>query len=348
MPSQVTNLLQLNLDEQPETKPSDDQDSNFQMNISSLNSNSSRRSSTTFNTTSATYNNNTSQQLKRTYRKRKQAYQDTSLGVDSECSVCKQKTNSHLLVQCDTCKLIYHINCLEPPLSSVPKKTKLYGWECSKCVRKKDSDYEENEEEELTNENDLTGSSNNNNKMNDSMLRSLRRERKLTHSKETFELEQLINLATKKKETRGRKKGYKKAKKNENKRELSDESEVNKKRAKKLKSAAITSMASFSDAESPKRKYKKKQLKTKSVDKTATTTTTTKTTATKRKSYYIKKKDRLALAASLATTSSTNEKPDESFNNDESINNSMITISANDTLSNCSTEVKQSKKKLKV
>ncbi len=27
----------------------------------------------------------------------------------------------------------------------MPKKTKLYGWECSKCVRKKDSDYEDEE-----------------------------------------------------------------------------------------------------------------------------------------------------------------------------------------------------------
>jgi len=30
-------------------------------------------------------------------------------------------------------------------LLAVPKKTKLYGWECSKCVRKKDSDYEDEE-----------------------------------------------------------------------------------------------------------------------------------------------------------------------------------------------------------
>jgi len=61
------------------------------------------------------------------------------------CCVCHKKTDSHLLVECDTCKNYYHINCLEPPLLAVPKKTKLYGWECSKCVRKKDSDYEDEE-----------------------------------------------------------------------------------------------------------------------------------------------------------------------------------------------------------
>ena len=35
-------------------------------------------------------------------------------------------------------------------MSAVPKKSKLYGWECAKCVRKKDSDYEEGEDEKIT------------------------------------------------------------------------------------------------------------------------------------------------------------------------------------------------------
>lgn len=46
----------------------------------------------------------------------------------NSCSICKEKTNSHLLVDCDTCKEFFHITCLEPPLSAVPKKTKLFGW----------------------------------------------------------------------------------------------------------------------------------------------------------------------------------------------------------------------------
>ena len=34
----------------------------------------------------------------------------------------------HLLIDCDTCKKYFHINCLDPPLKTVPKKTKLFGW----------------------------------------------------------------------------------------------------------------------------------------------------------------------------------------------------------------------------
>jgi hypothetical protein len=58
-----------------------------------------------------------------------------------------------LLIDCDTCKKYYHVNCLDPPLSVVPKKTKLYGWECSKCVHLKDkssSDFEEEETDYLS------------------------------------------------------------------------------------------------------------------------------------------------------------------------------------------------------
>ncbi len=48
--------------------------------------------------------------------------------LDAVCVKCTKKTDSHLLVDCDTCKNYYHITCLSPPLNSVPKKTKLYGW----------------------------------------------------------------------------------------------------------------------------------------------------------------------------------------------------------------------------
>ena len=142
-----------------------------------------------------------SQQLKqekRIYRKHKPQFTN-QISLDAECSICKQKTNSHLLVECDTCKTYYHINCLEPPLSSVPKKTKLYGWECAKCVRKKDSDYEEEKEEIEVDQTDEK--------------RSLRRERKQTRSnlQDTLEMEHLLKLVKKNskrelKKKRGRKK----------------------------------------------------------------------------------------------------------------------------------------------
>uniref|UniRef100_A0A1I8GG75 PHD finger protein 14 n=1 Tax=Macrostomum lignano TaxID=282301 RepID=A0A1I8GG75_9PLAT len=58
----------------------------------------------------------------------------------NECTVCKAKKDQHLMVQCDACQLYYHIGCLDPPLTRVPKKTKLYGWECSVCVKDNTSD----------------------------------------------------------------------------------------------------------------------------------------------------------------------------------------------------------------
>jgi hypothetical protein len=71
-------------------------------------------------------------------------------------------------VDCDTCKKIYHITCLDPPLLVVPKKSKLYGWECSKCVREKNkSDLSECE---------LLADDPNDNSLNKS--NRLRRERK--------------------------------------------------------------------------------------------------------------------------------------------------------------------------
>ncbi len=39
----------------------------------------------------------------------------------------------HLLAHCDTCRLYYHLGCLTPPLTRMPRKSKLYGWQCSEC-----------------------------------------------------------------------------------------------------------------------------------------------------------------------------------------------------------------------
>uniref|UniRef100_A0A4W5JRH5 PHD finger protein 14 n=1 Tax=Hucho hucho TaxID=62062 RepID=A0A4W5JRH5_9TELE len=40
------------------------------------------------------------------------------------CGICKKNQDQHLLLMCDTCKLYYHLGCLEPPLTRMPKKTK--------------------------------------------------------------------------------------------------------------------------------------------------------------------------------------------------------------------------------
>ncbi|KAK9880980.1 hypothetical protein WA026_014330 [Henosepilachna vigintioctopunctata] len=61
----------------------------------------------------------------------------------NECATCRQRRDQHLLAKCDTCSLYYHLNCLNPPLTRLPKKSKLYGWQCSECDKTSDSDVEE-------------------------------------------------------------------------------------------------------------------------------------------------------------------------------------------------------------
>ncbi len=46
----------------------------------------------------------------------------------NSCGVCKKSHDQHLLAHCDKCKLHYHLGCLTPPLTRMPKKSKLYGW----------------------------------------------------------------------------------------------------------------------------------------------------------------------------------------------------------------------------
>ncbi|XP_017885770.1 PHD finger protein 14 isoform X4 [Ceratina calcarata] len=55
------------------------------------------------------------------------------LTLRHQCGICRRSTNQHLLAKCDTCHLHYHLSCLSPPLSRMPKKTKLMGWQCSEC-----------------------------------------------------------------------------------------------------------------------------------------------------------------------------------------------------------------------
>ncbi|XP_059140493.1 PHD finger protein 14-like [Physella acuta] len=54
--------------------------------------------------------------------------------VINQCVTCSSSTDQHLLAKCDSCKGHYHLGCLEPPLTRMPKKTKLFGWQCSYCV----------------------------------------------------------------------------------------------------------------------------------------------------------------------------------------------------------------------
>ncbi|KAK2145970.1 hypothetical protein LSH36_643g01030 [Paralvinella palmiformis] len=60
-----------------------------------------------------------------------------------QCGVCQRTNNQHLLARCDTCKLFYHLGCLNPPLTRMPKKTRLMGWQCSECVRSVSNDSDD-------------------------------------------------------------------------------------------------------------------------------------------------------------------------------------------------------------
>lgn len=51
----------------------------------------------------------------------------------NKCGICSLTNDQHLLAKCDTCHLYYHLGCLNPPLTRMPKKTKLMGWQCSEC-----------------------------------------------------------------------------------------------------------------------------------------------------------------------------------------------------------------------
>lgn len=63
------------------------------------------------------------------------------------CVVCKKTSEQHKQTQCDQCHKSYHIGCLEPPLSRLPKRQNC-GWICHECNESSDSEAEVLPEEE--------------------------------------------------------------------------------------------------------------------------------------------------------------------------------------------------------
>ncbi|CAH1407295.1 unnamed protein product [Nezara viridula] len=55
------------------------------------------------------------------------------VSLNNVCGLCRGRHDQHLLAKCDTCHKHYHLACLNPPLTRMPKKTKLMGWQCSEC-----------------------------------------------------------------------------------------------------------------------------------------------------------------------------------------------------------------------
>lgn len=66
------------------------------------------------------------------------------------CGKCGTVKDQHLLALCDTCHSYFHIYCLDPPLTRVPKKTKFGGWQCSDCSERDEEEQEEAIEEQNT------------------------------------------------------------------------------------------------------------------------------------------------------------------------------------------------------
>ncbi|XP_077997010.1 PHD finger protein 14-like [Glandiceps talaboti] len=64
---------------------------------------------------------------------RKETPKSPTMTVIHVCGLCEETTDQHLLALCDTCKKYYHLGCLDPPLSRMPKKTTYSGWQCSEC-----------------------------------------------------------------------------------------------------------------------------------------------------------------------------------------------------------------------
>merc|ERR1712142_1369477 len=52
--------------------------------------------------------------------------------LNTKCKVCRRKTDSELMLLCDSCDNAYHIYCLKPKLKSIPSG----DWFCPECKSK--------------------------------------------------------------------------------------------------------------------------------------------------------------------------------------------------------------------
>merc|ERR1719219_1326795 len=73
------------------------------------------------------------------------------------CGICGKSHDQHLLAHCDTCQHHYHLGCLAPPLTRMPKKSKQYGWSCSECYPDSSDDEKQTVIENFEDANDGGG-----------------------------------------------------------------------------------------------------------------------------------------------------------------------------------------------
>ncbi|KAH7722388.1 PHD-finger family protein [Aphelenchoides avenae] len=60
-----------------------------------------------------------------------------------ECFTCKKTTDEHRMIFCTTCKHDYHLGCLDPPLTKMPKLRTAEQFECAECASRSESEHEE-------------------------------------------------------------------------------------------------------------------------------------------------------------------------------------------------------------
>ncbi|KAJ7391978.1 PHD finger protein 14 [Desmophyllum pertusum] len=66
------------------------------------------------------------------------------------CATCKTTENQHQLVQCDTCHHYYHLACVDPPLTRMPKRSATCLWQCSECDPSDDDEEMEVDPQDTT------------------------------------------------------------------------------------------------------------------------------------------------------------------------------------------------------
>nr|XP_054752064.1 PHD finger protein 14-like [Lytechinus pictus] len=90
--------------------------------------------------------------IRKTPPKREEKEELKSPGVIHLCGICEQSHDQHLLVLCDICKKYYHMGCLDPPLTRLPKKSAFSAWQCSECVSSSSDESEGEESKEVEEE----------------------------------------------------------------------------------------------------------------------------------------------------------------------------------------------------
>jgi len=73
--------------------------------------------------------------------------------IVNKCTKCKSVDDQHLLALCGTCRNYYHLACVDPPLTRMPKKSDNFSWQCTEC----DSSDEDSEISDNTPEGSTDG-----------------------------------------------------------------------------------------------------------------------------------------------------------------------------------------------